>query len=154
MKRLPLALIAALALGALPASAAEHDHGHGHGPATLQLDHGKKWPTDEALRRNMTAMAAALAPKVPAVHQGSLAASDYGKLGQAIEGHVGQIIAQCKLAPEADAMLHLVVAELLGAADVLQGRAAGQPAAAVHKAVGALNDYGRHFDHPDWRPIL
>lgn len=155
MTRKPIiALIAALSLSALPATAAEHEHDHhGHGPAKLQLNQGKKWPTDEALRRNMAAMSADFSARVHAIHKGKLSADEYAALGKGVESRIADIVAQCKLAPEADAMLHLVVADLLAAADVMQGKAKGQPAAGAHQAVTALNDYGRHFDHPGWKAI-
>lgn len=155
MTREPLiALLAALSLSALPAVAADHEHDHhGHGPDKLQLNQGKKWPTDEALRRNMAAMSTDFSTRVHAIHEGKLSAEEYAALGKGIEGRIADIIAQCKLAPDADAMLHLVVADLLAAADVMQGKAKGKPDAAAHQAVTALNDYGRHFEHPGWRPI-
>lgn len=153
MKTTIIALLAALALAPLPA-AAQHEHGaHGHGPAKLQLDHGRKWPTDEPLRQGMAAMRGELAPKLHAIHGGKLSAEDYAALGRTIEGRVGDIVGQCKLAPEADAMLHLVVADLLAAADVMQGKEAGKPAAAARRVVAALNAYGRHFDHPGWQAL-
>lgn len=155
MIRKPLVvLMTALALSALPAAAAEHAHDHhGHGPAKLQLNQGKKWPTDEALRRNMAALGADFSARVHAIHKGRLSADEYAALGKGIEARVADIVAQCKLDPDADAMLHLVVADLLAAADVMQGKAPGKPAAAAHQAVTALNGYGRHFDHPGWRAI-
>ena len=50
-------------------------------------------------------------------------------------------------------MLHVVIAELVGAADVMQGKAAGDAAAAAHRTAMALNDYGRYFSHPGWQPL-
>ena len=35
-------------------------------------------------------------------------------------------------------------------ADVMTGKAKGQPAKATHKVINALNNYGRLFDHPNW----
>ncbi len=56
-----LALVGAFALSAAAFSPAiraadEHAHGHGAAPMKLQLDHGKKWKTDEALRRGMSSI--------------------------------------------------------------------------------------------------
>lgn len=155
---LAVAVLTSLTLGtALPALAAEsHDHGHeahGAAPAKLQLNQGRKWGTDAPLRQAMAAMRADLAGKLHAIHKGSLGKDDYAALGKTIESQVGSIVAQCKLEPKADAMLHIVVAELVGAADVLQGKAAGQPAEAAHRAALALNDYGKYFAHPGWVAI-
>lgn len=156
MNPLFLTLLAGLGLVAhLPAAATDsHDlHQHDAASATLQLDKGKKWPTDAPLRQAMTAMRADLAGKLHAIHKGSLAKDDYAALGRAIEGRIGVIVNQCKLEPRADAMLHVVIGELGGAADVMQDKAPGDPAEAAHRAAMTLNDYGRHFAHPGWKAI-
>jgi len=98
-------------------------------------------------------MRADLAGKLHAIHKGSLAKEDYAALGKTIEGQLGVIVSQCKLGTQADAMLHIVLADLVGAADVMQGKAAGQPAEAAHRAALALNSYGKYFAHPGWQPI-
>lgn len=150
-----IALLAGLSLGAaLPVAAAEsHDHQHEAAPEKLQLNQGRKWATDAPLRQAMAAIRADLAGKLQAIHKGSLAKADYVALGKSIEGQVGIIVSQCKLEPKADAMLHIVIADLVAAADVMQGKAAGQPAAAAHRAALALNSYGRYFAHPGWQPL-
>ena len=149
-------LIAALGLSAaLPTAAADaHDHaGHEAAPAKLQLNAGKKWATDAPLRQAMTAMRADLAGKLHAIHKGSLAKEDYAALGKTIEDQLGVIVSQCKLGTKADAMLHIVLADLVSAADVMQGKAAGKPAEAAHRAALALNSYGKYFAHPGWQPL-
>lgn len=149
---LPLCLCLA-ATGPLAATEHRHDSHTNPAPAKLQLDHGRKWPTDAALRQGMQTLRSDFAGKLAAIHQGKLTAADYQVLGIRIEREVGEIVAKCKLEPAADAMLHLVVADLLAAASVLQGKSPGQRARAAHRAVTALNDYGRHFDHPQWKPL-
>ncbi|RLJ62711.1 hypothetical protein [Sulfurisoma sediminicola] len=157
MKRcnLFIALLSGVSIGAaIPAKAAEsHDHRHEAAPAKLQLNQGKKWASDATLRQAMAAMRAELAGKLHAIHKGSLAREDYAALGKSIEGQIGAIVSQCKLEPKADAMLHIVIADLAGAAEVMQGKAAGQPADAAHRAALALNSYGKYFAHPGWQPI-
>jgi hypothetical protein len=67
---------------------------------------------------------------------------------------VAYIVANCRLSPDADAMLHLVIAELLAGADAMEGKAKGaNPGAGADKVIQALDDYGRHFDHPGWQPL-
>jgi hypothetical protein len=152
---LVIALLASLSLGATfnVAAADAHDHGHEAAPAKLQLNQGKKWTTDAPLRQAMAAMRADLAGKLHAIHKGSLAKEDYAALGKSIDGQIATIVSQCKLEPKADAMLHIVIGDLASAAEVMQGKAAGQPAEAAHRAVVALNNYGKHFAHPGWQSI-
>lgn len=149
------ALVAAFALSAsAPAVAADvHQHVAGE-PTKLSLNHGKKWPTDEPLRKNMGEIRAALYTKVEAIHKGTLAADDYQALGSLIEERVATIVAECKLEPAADANLHLVVAELLAAADAMQSKfKTTTPAAGAAQTVRAVNQYGRYFNDPSWKPL-
>ena len=152
-----IAALAGLCLalaGNAVAATDQHAAGHAHeAPAKLELDHGRRWATDAPLRRGMDALRAAFAGRLAAIHAGTLAPADYAALGATIEGGVATIVAECKLEPKADAVLHVIVAELLAAADVLQGRVPGTPAAGAHRAVTALNDYGRYFDHPQWQAL-
>jgi hypothetical protein len=152
-----IAAVAGFCLALAGNAGATTDHhaaGHAHEPpATLELDHGEQWATDAPLRKGMDALRAAFAGRLAAIHAGTLAPADYAALGATIEIEVATIVAECKLEPKADAVLHVIVAELLAAADILQGRAPGTPAAGAHRAVIALNDYGRYFDHPRWQAL-
>ena len=152
---LSLAATAALALGTLPALAASdaHQHGTTAAPASLALDHGRKWPTDAPLRQRMGEIRALMADRIPAIHAGKLSTADYRVLGAAVEQKVAAIVAECKLPPEADAMLHVVVADLLEGADIMQGKAGGAPGDGAHKVVAAANNYGRYFDHRGWKRL-
>lgn len=149
----------ALALAGLlaTATAAEPAHHHHHQaaaePQQLALNNGSKWQTDQPLRDGMNQLRALLAPRIAEVHSGKLAAAAYQELGKAIEKQVGTIVATCKLDPKADAMLHPLIADLLAAAEAMQGKGGLKPAAGAHKAVTALNNYGRYFNHPGWQPL-
>jgi hypothetical protein len=146
---------AAFAVGAnAPATAAEpHSHAAAHGPAKLALDHGKKWTTDAALRQYMGEIRTLVATDLGAIHAGKASPAQYQALGAAVEKKVGSIVAECKLPPAADAMLHLIVADLVAGADVMQGKTPGKPEAGAHKVVTAANAYGRYFDHPGWKQL-
>lgn len=155
MKNLLRTTLAVAAFAVLPASAADmHSHeDHASHGAKLQLDNGRKWPSDEPLRKSMAGLRSAFAGKIHAIHSGKLPPEGYRELGSRVDSAVAGIVAECKLEPKADAMLHIVVADLIAGADIMQGRAAGKPMEGAHKAVMALNAYGRHFDHPDWKPL-
>lgn len=153
-----LAVIAtALVLGATGKALASESHAHKHessqAPHKLTLDHGKKWTTDAPLRREMGELRKALHEVKHDIHKGRFTPEQYRALGETVEYRVGRIVADCKLPPEADANLHLVVADLIAAADVLQGKAPGKPQESAHQVAVALNQYGKHFDHPGWKPL-
>jgi hypothetical protein len=117
----------------------------------LVLDNGRKWATDVPLRQGMDGIRTAMASRIPAIHAGKLKAADYQALGGEVEAHVADIVGNCKLSPEADAVLHVVVADLLAGAD--QMKSGKDAAAGAHKVVVAANDYARYFDHPGWKPL-
>ena len=154
------------ALGASAPALAADTHAHGAAaPSKLTLDHGKKWTTDAPLRQRMGEIRALLAPQLGPIHAGKLPSADYQALGAAVEQKVAAIVAECKLppdaerrmrlaqAPDADAMLHLIVADLVAGADIMQGKTDGKPAEGAHKVVTAANAYGRYFDHAGWKPL-
>lgn len=148
------AIAAALVLGPGPLALAQtHAHGHADAPPTLTLDHGQRWQTDAPLRKHMTDLRASFAQDLDRIHAGTLPAADYAKLGATVESKVASIVADCKLPPAADAQLHLIVADLVEGADVMQGKAAGEPAAGAHKVVTALNNYAQYFDHAGFEPL-
>ena len=148
------AFVTALAFAATGAAPAADPHQHAAGqPTKLVLDHGKPWPTDEPLRKGMTAIRGALAANHAAIQKGTLSAVDYKTLGATVETEVATIVATCKLEPAADANLHLIGAALVAGADAMQGKSKATPAAGAAQAVRALNQYGRYFNHPGWKPL-
>lgn len=147
-------LVLAAAGHAAPA-AHKHDAHAEHGaPATLQLNGGKKWATDEALRKSMEGIRQAVAASLHDIHENSLKPAAYGVLASKVEGEVANIVANCKLEPKADAQLHLVVADLLAGSEQMAGKVkkAKRQDGAV-KVIGALEKYATYFDDPKFKPI-
>ena len=87
-------------------------------------------------------------------HAGKLTTAQYLELAHRIEGEVGGIVANCKLEPKADAMLHLVIADLGAGTDAMAGKSATlRPELGLVKVAQAVNAYGSHFEHPGFAPI-
>lgn len=154
-----LLLLAGLGLASGSHAAGLHGHetdtAHGHGSAvTLQLNAGKKWETDAALRSSMAQIRQALDASLPRIHDNRLDAAGYSALARKVEAEVGNIVNNCKLEPKADAQLHLIVADLLAGSDQMAGkvkRAKRQDGAV--KVVGALSNYAKYFDDPQFAPL-
>lgn len=145
-------LAAGLVLGPAGGALAADGHAHGGGhTAALTLDHGKKWRTDEPARKAMADIRAALAGSLDAIHHNKLGADGYKALGARIEESVHYMVANCKLAPEVDEQLHIVLEQLIEGADAMKGGERGLDGAV--RAVIALEAYGEHFEHPGWRPL-
>jgi hypothetical protein len=158
LKNLP-AVVATLALlAAAPGLAlAQHEHqqhemhGAGSAVAQLQLKDGQKWQTDASLRSGMASIRAAFDADHPAIHVGKQTDAQYAALATHIDQQVKSIVASCHLPAEADANLHLVIADLLQGVSLMRGedpqRSRHDGAALVH---GALRAYGQYFDDPAW----
>jgi len=152
-----LAALGALALSLAGPSLAATEHSaqhHAAGTGTLQLNNGQKWATDAPLRQGMENIRAAMAAALPAIHANQQSNAQYRALAQKINSDVGGIVANCKLAPQADAQLHLIIADLLHGVETMQGKTkkAKRQTGAL-KVLGALEKYAAYFDHPGWQPI-
>ena len=138
---------------AAPAQAQTHSHDE-VGPAKLSLDHGRKWATDAPLREGMTHIRALIEPQLAAAHAGKLSPAQYAALAAKVETEVGGIVANCKLEPKADAVLHIVIGQIGAGTDAMAGKSAQQrPAQGLVQVAKAVNDYAGHFDHPGFKPI-
>lgn len=136
------------------AIAAEHDHHANHQQSTLHLNNGKKWQTDAPLRRSMVDIRQQLSERIEAIHNKQLAVQDYHALATTIESEISTIIAECKLPPEADAQLHLVLAELISGISMMSGQQdAAQARRGAVKVISALNAYSQYFDDPGFTPF-
>lgn len=155
MKRRILLTAVALAVSTgihAAGNADEHHHGHGHGePQKLQLNAGKKWATDEHLRRSMSDINQALASALPAIHKNRFGDDEYLALATTVKQQVGYAIEHCKLDPQADAMLHLVIADLMAGADAMEGKTSHPRHDGAVRVLEALKAYGKYFQHPGWK---
>lgn len=145
---------AALNVAGTPALAAGGAHDHGHASAAVKpLPAGKRWATDDALRKGMTEIRHALEPQLGAIHDNKLAPEQYQAIAAKAEQQVAYIVANCKLPPDADAALHGIIGEIGEATEAMSGKSTAKPRDGAVKLLGALNDYGRTFDHPGWKKI-
>jgi hypothetical protein len=129
-----------------------HSHDHGHADQSgLVLNQGERWATDAALREGMLRIRAAVVDAVPAHEHGHLDGAEARSLAGTIEGQVTYLVENCKLEPEADAVLHQLLAELLqGTATLMNTPDAPD---GLPRIVGVLRDYPVYFAHPGWVPI-
>lgn len=147
-----LAALAFLApLVAVPLATAQHPHDAG--AHALSLDHGKQWTTDASLRQGMTAIRDAVAADHQAIHGNTESAEQYRALAGKIDAQIASIVQDCKLAPAADAQLHVLLSDIVGGSEQMKGAAAQNRRQGAARVVGALETYPRYFDHPGWRPL-
>lgn len=136
------------------AAPAGHSHDHAGAPVKPSLDAGKRWASDEPLRKSMTNIRNAMDESLHAFHEGKLSAAKYNALAAKVNGEVGYMVSNCKLEPKADAQLHLIIAEILEGVEAMEGKVkkVKRQDGAV-KVMGALESYGSYFDDPSWKPI-
>jgi hypothetical protein len=148
-KRQTIVMVGVLALGMVGGIAAwthlhegEGSHMHesaaheAHGTASMALNAGKRWETDEALRLGMQRIRDAAAQQ-----QGAA-------LANTIKEQVNYLIANCKLDPKADATLHGIISQLLTGADMLNKNP--ESSEGMEKIRHALHQYPDYFNDPDF----
>ena len=142
----------ALALSANSHAADAHHHdAHGSaGPQQLQLNAGQKWATDAPLRQAMNDINQAMAKALPLIHKNQFGDEAYQALAATVSQKVAYTVEHCKLEPQADAMLHLVIADLMAGAETMEGKTANSRHDGAVRVLQALRAYGQYFQHPDW----
>jgi len=156
MKTLVQQIIPCLCLGAMllavsPSAPARHDHHHAHeaaGMPELRLNDGQRWATDGPLRAGMLRIRQAFEQALPALRDGTSGHGAYAALADELDSQLRFLFANCRLPPDADAQLHLLLAQVAEAASAL--REAGDPAPGMHALHRALETYGDYFRHPGW----
>lgn len=150
-------IVLSLTVAGRVATAQDHDHEHGASsgaPSVLSLKQGRKWPTDASLRLGMGRIRDAMEEPMPAIYAGKADSAQFEIRARRVNEQIAFMVQNCKLGKETDAMLHLVLAEIIAGAEAMEGKnkeldRRGGAAKVMH----ALENYGRYFDHPGWRPL-
>lgn len=127
----------------------KHADAHHHfGVSQLQLNHGEKWQTDAPLRNGMQHIYDAAMKATSAYHAKKLSAADANSLVSHINEQIQYMISHCKLEPQEDGVLHVLIGELLEGAEALKK----DPLATegLPRIIRALNTYPQYFEHPGW----
>lgn len=136
--------------GSAPPAVTAHDTHSERAPPPV-LPAGQQWATDEPLRTAMTRIRSALEPVLPEYQQGRLKAESAQALADAVEADVSYMVENCKLEPEPDAALHVLIGRMMGAAGAMRADP-GSPGG-VPQLAAVLRDYGATFDHPGWTQL-
>ncbi len=120
-----------------------HEHAHHVGSESMVLNDGRKWKADAPLQQGMKSIHTAVMQAVPVFHDNRLKSAEAKRLSAHINKQVNYLIENCKLPPQADATLHVIIAELLSGADTLAKHP--QSMSGLPKIVGALNTYPDYF---------
>lgn len=131
---------------------AAHAHANGHDQAAAPvLAVGQRWATNASLRAAMNRIRESVAMRLPAYHQDDLQAAEADALAAEVKRDIQSMIANCRLAPEPDAALHVLIGRMMGALDALHANPAsthGMP-----QLVSVVNDYQSMFEHAGYLPL-
>jgi len=143
-------LLAACLFAASPAQALQsHEHGHAQQQAMqLKLNDGTLWATDAPLRDGMEQIRAAADIARRAELQGHFDSAEAAALATEVEAGILHMVRNCRLPPDADANLHILLGQLSSASQANKV----DPASAdgLPKLLEALDRYPRYFSHPGW----
>lgn len=145
--------LAVMCLAATPlAFAQDHEHSHGaKSPATLTLNHGKKWNGDESLRLAMVKIRDAVEKELPAIRAGKASPAQFEALARKVNEQVSFMVQNCRLDKETDAALHLVLADIIAGAEAMEGKSASTSRRnGALRISQALENYASYFNHPGW----
>lgn len=140
---LPLLLLAAVT--ALPAQA-QHSHEH-PAPAAAQATPAQRWATDAPLRTGMAKIRTAV-DALQHYERGHMGPEQAVELATQIQQQIAYLVANCKLEPQADAALHVIIAELGASAQALKDDPSDL--SVIPPMRQALQHYPRQFDDSTW----
>ncbi len=126
--------------------AESNHHSHGGSSNVVEAKPNKKFIADEALRGRMSSI---LSEMQKLSKTGSVAKKRKQVIttGGRVESVVQDIFKSCKLAPDADAAIHPILAEILEGAHMLKKGDEKNGHEKIHKA---LLKYGDNFEHSGW----
>lgn len=117
-------------------------------PPVVATTPAQRWATDAPLRAGMRSIRQAV-QSLDHYEHGHMDATQAHNTAQQIDTAVNQMIAQCKLKPDADAALHgLLVKFIVGAKAVRESQEAPMPQITAMRE--ALVQYPKLFNDPDW----
>jgi hypothetical protein len=148
MRILPTLVLAATLGLAAPGFARSHDHGHAPAPAAATAP-ARRYATDAPLREGMQGIRAAV-DALGHYEHGHMGPEQAAILAGNIQAGVNDIIAKCKLPPDADAALHAIIVPLMTQATALKQDPTKLEA--IPPMRQALADYADRFDDPGFAP--
>lgn len=93
----------------------------------------------------------AMAEVLPLIHKNQFGDEAYRALAATVSRKVAYAVEHCKPEPKADAMLHLVIADLMTGAETMEGKTANPRHDGAVRVLEALKAYGQYFQHPGWK---
>lgn len=140
---LAVAVVAGVSLANVSDPHAKHESSS----ATTKATPAQRWQTDAPLRTGMAHIRTAVDTLEHHGH-GHLDDAQVVALATQVEQQIAYLVANCKLEPQADAALHVIIAELGTGAQAL--RNAPDNHSLIASMQRAVATYPQQFDDPTW----
>ena len=131
--------------------AQEHEHDAQTHKLELALNHGKRWTIDESLHIGMTSLKREIEINLEAIHNNQFSAVQYQELAGSLNDHLNFLFKNCKLEPQADAQLHILLAKIMRGLE--QMKSADNQKQGVVLIIQSLDEYPAYFEDSDWQPL-
>lgn len=139
-----------LAMAAPQARAQDgHQQHHASAPVAMQAP-AQRLDTDAPLRQGMGQIRAAV-NTLQHYERGHMGPEQAVALATQIQQQVAGLVANCKLEPQADAVLHVIIAGLAQDAQALKSNPAD--IGAIPRMREALRQYSQQFNDPGWASV-
>lgn len=117
----------------------------GHSKSALVLNNGKKWPVDQVMKENMSAIHQEFKIFNELSKSKKSTNEDAHKLSALINTSAQNIISQCKMEAKQDAAFHVLLADLFVVAADLEKPEKVE--SALKSLARTLKTYSKYFDH-------
>lgn len=124
---------------------AAHDK-NSHSSSSLVLNHGKKWPVDQVMKENMSAIHQKFKIIGEQSKSKKISNKDAHDLSAIISKSAKNIVSKCKMEAKQDEAFHVILGELFIIAADLEKTEKAQ--SALKKLGPILKKYSEYFDHP------
>ncbi|HEX2752060.1 MAG TPA: hypothetical protein VHP34_02925 [Alphaproteobacteria bacterium] len=118
----------------------------------IQLNNGKLWATDAPLRQGMERVRAAAFLAEKSLLNGTLEETQVIALAADIDSALAFMFEHCKLEPEADANLHILLERLMHATAMLKKDT--HTTEGLPQILDVLESYPQYFNHPEWSTVI
>ncbi|PIS11005.1 MAG: hypothetical protein COT73_06365 [Bdellovibrio sp. CG10_big_fil_rev_8_21_14_0_10_47_8] len=133
------------------AFAEQHDHKKspvnektGHSKSSLVLNHGEKWPVDQVMRENMSAIHQKFKLISELSKSNKISNKEARDLSTVISESAKNIVSKCKMEAKQDAAFHAILSDLFAvAAELQKGDKVESP---LEKLRLTLKSYTEYFD--------
>ncbi len=134
-----------------PAIAQQDVHQHEHDVSQLQieLNNGEKWQIDESLHTGMSLIKQEILSNLDDIHNDRFTEQQYADLAIELDKQLSYLFTNCKLPPQADAQLHILLARIMQGAEQIKHKDDKKQGAVL--VIKALMDYPTYFNDPTWQ---